>query len=78
MNNAWRLDLWKLVIPNIFFNVDLIKKVGKSYNQDTKSVYTQKGVLVARFDRGSICEMFMLNPNVDMPIDFLSLGREYE
>lgn len=44
----------------------------------TRFGYTQKGVFLAGFDRGSIFEIFKLNPNAKMPINFLSLGRKYK
>lgn len=80
VNNAWRLDLVMIFVPNRFVNVDQIRVVAKSYNPNSQSVSIEKGVLLAKFDRESISKTFMLNSNtqVRVPIDFLCLGRAYD
>lgn len=76
--NIWNLGLGKLVMPNVFVNVEIIKQLAATYNPDTRFLFTLGGQSLLPLNRDQICKVFQLDPNAQLPIDLGVLRREYE
>lgn len=77
MCNPWSFNLGKLVVPNIFVNVELVKLFSKHYNIDLKSIYNLQGEPFIHVSKIALCEVFNLSDTCDELIVHEDLEKEY-
>lgn len=72
-------DLGKLVVPNVFMDVDLLMTITKSYDPTIKVVRRIDGECLITISPKEIREVFGLGPLSDyhIPIDLKGLEKEY-
>lgn len=77
-NNLWACDLGKLIVPNIFVEVDLIKAVVECDDPDLRIIRRKKGTPLMDITKSHIVRTFRLNPSATVSIHFNALCQEYE
>lgn len=75
ISNLWTSNLGKLVVPNVFSNMDLVKALERYYDVDNRVIESRKGSLLLEISRKEIIESFSLNPLASVTIDFSSLCK---
>lgn len=58
--NPWMRNLAKLIMPNVFVDVDLMKELIRSYNPITKCFHRYDGSILCTLDRNTFIEAFGL------------------
>ena len=68
----------KLIFPEVFIDVDLLKALINSYNPTTRTFHRHNGSILCTLDRNSFIEAFGLMGQMDVPIDTADLQRKFE
>lgn len=58
--NPWKKNLAKLIFPEVFLDIDLMKALFQCYNPVTKSFHRRDGTVLCTLDRESFIEAFGL------------------
>lgn len=61
VSNAWMLDIARLIVPNVFFDVEFIRLLAKNYHSATKTVRFSNDTVLVEVTRKAIIECFGLN-----------------
>lgn len=69
VSNIWNFNLGRLVVPNIYVNIELITTIAKNYKPNTREIVANEGDRLTKITRDVINEVFMLNPNMNWAID---------
>jgi len=77
MSNPWHLNLGKLVVLDVFVNVELLKLLAKHYNPSLKAICNPQGEPVIHLSKNAICEVFDLDDLRTVPIVYEDLDKEY-
>lgn len=77
INTLWRLKLGKLVVANVFVNVELMKALARNYNPKTIIIYNYMGKPILSITREVIDTVFELDQGFEEPIDLKKLTSEY-
>ena len=59
--HPWRKNLAKLIFPEVFLDIDLMKALFRCYNPTTKSFHKKDGTVLCTLDRESFMEAFGLS-----------------
>ena len=76
--NPWNRNMAKLIFPEVFIDVDLLKALINSYNSITRTFHRHNGSILCTLDRTSFFEAFGLMGQMDVPIDTADLQRKFE
>ena len=76
--NPWNRNMAKLIFPEVFVDVDLLKALTNSYNPTTRTFHRHNGSILCTLDRTSFIEAFGLLGQMDVPIDFDDLKAKFE
>lgn len=78
-NSTWELDVGKLVVPGVFFDVDLLTKIAHNYDPISRSVKDISGKTLIEINDEEFRNAFGLSEYTDFlePIDFKSLAQVY-
>ena len=76
--NPWNRNMAKLIFPEVFIDVDLLKALINSYNPTTRTFHRHNGSILCTLDRTSFIEAFGLMGKMDVPIDTAELQRKFE
>ena len=68
----------KLIFPEVFLDVDLVKTLTNSYNLATKYFHSHDASIFYTIDRSSFIEAFGLEGQMDIPIDIDDLHEKFE
>lgn len=77
MSNPWKMNLGKLVMPNVFFNAELIKVLAKMLNPKTWKNHLHDGSLFFPITREYISTIFQLDLSMNLPLRIRDLLEEY-
>lgn len=69
--------LGKLVVPNVFVNIELLKTLVKKCNAMKTCIQIPSGDAFIRFNMATIYEVFDLSYEVGVPLSFEELEEEY-
>ena len=69
MSNPWTLDLAKLIVPNVFIDVEFIRVLAQSYHPATRSMRFPDGSPLVVLTKAAIIECFDLNKQALSKID---------
>lgn len=58
MCNPWKLNLGKIVVPNVFVNMDLFKLLAKHYNPNLKAICNLQGKPFVYLSKAALEEVF--------------------
>lgn len=75
--NPWRMNLGKIVVPNVFLDVDLVKLLAEHYNSDLKPICDPQGKPFVHLSKNAIEEIFGFEDICDHPIVYEDLKNEY-
>lgn len=78
MCNPWKKNLAKLIFPQVFMDVDLMKALFQCYNLVTKSFHKKDGTALYTLDQESFMEAFGLSGAMGQPIDLKDLQRRFK
>lgn len=67
----------KLIFPEVFIDVDLLKALINSYNPTTKTFHRHTGSVLCTLDRTSFIEAFGFMGQMDVPIDLEDLHGKF-
>jgi len=70
--------LVKLIVSNVFIDVDLIKALAHSYHAPTKTVRLPNGECLVDISRDAIIKCFNLNKQVVTEVNLVKLEQEYK
>ena len=73
MCNPWKKNLAKLIFPEVFMDVNLMKALFPCYNLGTKSFHRKDRTILYNLDRESFIEAFGLTGAMGQPIDLKDL-----
>ena len=76
--NPWKKNLAKLIFPEVFMDVDLMKALFQCYNLITKSFHRRDVTILCTLDRESFIEAFGLTGAMGQPLDLKDLKRRFE
>lgn len=76
--NLWRNYLEKLLFPEGFEDVDLVKALIKSYNLETKSFHKNYGRILCMLDLTSFIEVCGLEGHMSVPLEIDELKGNFE
>lgn len=77
ISNPWITGLGKLVVPNIFVNVQLMKTLDRAYNATKICIQLSNGEAFIHLSVATIQEVFNLGLEFDVPLSFEKLEEEY-
>lgn len=77
-SNPWTLDLAKLIVPNVFIDIELIKDLSNSYHAPTKTARLPNGGCLFDVSRDAIIKCFILNKKVVVEVNLVKLEQEYK
>lgn len=77
VSNPWRLNLGKLVVPNIFVEPMLIRELAKNYHLQSMIVKTAIGHVLVDVSKEAIIECFDLDRSALRRINKDRLKKEY-
>ena len=60
-NNPWRFDLEKVVVPNVFVDVELINVLAKHYEPSTRTVRKLDGMPLLVITKSYVEQCFRLS-----------------
>lgn len=75
--NCWNMALARFVVPNVFLEPLLIRKLGKQYHPTSMTVRTTTQHIFVDIARDVIIQYFDLNISALNPIDLKRLEVEY-
>lgn len=75
--NPWITGLGKLVVPNVFVNVQLMKTLDRAYNATKRCIRLPNGKAFIFLLVATIQEVFGLGLECDVPLSFEKLEEEY-
>ena len=58
MSNPWEKNLGKLLAPEVFVDVDLVKALIKAYNLATKKFYNEDKIILCYLDKNAVLVWF--------------------
>lgn len=61
VRNPWKMKMAKLIFPEVFVDVDLIKTLFHCYNLATKSFHKKDGTILCKLDHESFIDAFGLD-----------------
>lgn len=70
VSNPWTLDLGKLIVQNVFVDVELIQTLVENYHSVTRIVRMPSEDPLLVVTRSAIIDCFMLNIHAITKIDF--------
>lgn len=78
--NRWKYDMEKLVVPNVFPDIDLLRVVASRYDPDSWTVRDSDGEVMLTINKEEFQQVFDLSdPSTSMtPIDAEAFKAEYE
>lgn len=76
--NRWKLNLGKLVVPNIYVNVDLLKLLAQNYDSKKRAICDRNGKPCFFISREAISEVFNLLGIYNYPIVLVNSLEEYQ
>lgn len=77
-SNSWTLDFAKLIVPNVFIEIEIIKSLSHSYHAPTKIVRLPNGECLVDVTRDAIIKCFKLNKQVVTEVNLVKLEQEYK
>lgn len=77
ISNPWTTGLGKLVVPNVFVNIQLMKTLARAYNTMKRCIQLPNGNAFIHLSVASIHEFFGLSFESDVPLSFEKLQEEY-
>lgn len=77
ISNLWKRNLGKLVVPNVFVDVELMKALVDSYDPKTKTIYDYRGNPMVAINKQTIDMVFDLDWDVEEKIDMHKLSQEF-
>ena len=75
--NLWNRNMAKLIFPEVFIDVDLLKALINSYNPITRAFHRHNGSVLCTLDRTSFIDAFGLMGQMDVPIDTADLQEKF-
>lgn len=58
--HTWKMDMGKLVVPNVYVDVDLVKDIAARYDPVSKNFRACNGAEVIKITKEGIAEAFKL------------------
>lgn len=77
ISNLWKRNLGKLVVPNVFVDVELMKALVNCYNPRTKTICDYRGNTLVVINKQTIDMVFDLDWEVEESIDMKKLSQEF-
>ena len=78
INYPWRLDLGKIVIPNVFVDIELINLLDKHYEPTIKIVRKLDGMPLLVITKSCVEQYFRLSTQALTKIDIEHSKNEYQ
>lgn len=72
------MNFAKLVMPNVFANVELIKTLVRNYNPKTRAIYSHDGSQFIIITHNYICMVFQLDTSLKKKLRIRDLLEEYQ
>jgi len=69
--------LGKLIVIDVFVNIDLLKLLAYHYDLDQKAICNPQGKTLFHVSKNVICEVFDLNDTYNTPIVHEALEKDY-
>lgn len=76
-NNLWRLNLGRLVVANVFMNVELMKALANNYDPKTRTIYNYMCEPILAITKEVIDTVFELDWGFEELIHLKKLTSEY-
>lgn len=73
ISNPWKHNLEKLIVLDLFVDVDLMKEFIKAYNPVTRGFHRYDGSILCTLDKNSFIEAFGLEGQMSVNIDLKEL-----
>lgn len=70
------MNLSKLVVPNVFVNVDLMRLISSKYDPKERTVYIANGDTLMLFRKVQICKVFQLLSSMDLKLTIVKNIKE--
>lgn len=77
ISNPWKTGLGKLVVPNVFVNIHLLKLLVRNYNANKRCIMLPDGTSLVHFAKATIQEVFAVDLEAELPLSFVDLEEEY-
>lgn len=77
VSNPWRLNIGRLVVPNVFISLELIKSLTNRYDPKTKIIYNKDNKPLVPIRKDFIETIFNLDFRNEAQIDVVKLKQEY-
>lgn len=77
-SSPWALELAKLIVPNTFIDVELVKYLACSYHAPSKKFRLPDGGCLVDVSREAIIKCFNLNKQVVTEVNLGKLEQEYK
>lgn len=77
IGNPWRLNLGKLVVPNVYVNIDIVKLLIQHYDSKKREICNIERKPYFHVSREAIFEVFDLTEIYDYPIVLEDLVKYY-
>lgn len=84
VSNPWNLNFGKLVMPNVFVNIELIRALEKNYNPKTRVIHWHNGSQFMIITRDYIFMVFQLDASLEMKLrlrellEYCSMDTSYK
>lgn len=72
------MNLRRLVVPNVFVNVDLIRSIAKNYRHGVREIVSKDGGRLVALTKKTIEEIFILDERANWPLNEVELAKEYK
>lgn len=77
-SNPWRRNLAKLIFPEVYVDVDLLKALIASYIHAKKSFHKQDRNVLCRLDHASFIEAFGLEGQMSVEVDIQDFREKFQ
>lgn len=78
ISNPWTLEMGKLMVPNVFFDIEIIWALSSRYHAPSKAIRLLDGQCLVDICREAIIRCFDLNKQAVTEIDLGRLKQEYK
>ena len=78
MLNPWDKNLGKLLVPEVFMDVDLVKALVKAYEPTTRTFYNVDRSILCYLDKIAVVEAFGLDGPMSKKIDVEYLNKRFK
>ena len=78
VSNLWDKNLGKLLAPEVFVDVDLVKSLLKAYKPTTRIFYTEDRRVLCYLDKNTVIEAFGLDGPMSIKFNIEYLNKRFK